>query len=139
MTKEKDPKIEIHSINPDASEEHHIRVEKVKKLREQGIEPWPEFKEVPNTAVQVLTEFKEESERSYAVAGRVMVLRWHGKSAFAKIQDRSGCLQIYFKQDELGEKIFDLIQHFVDIGDIIWVKGFFSVSNGLTYRVLTKP
>ena len=124
MTKEKDPKIEdTHTVNPDASEEHHIRVDKVKKLRDQGIEPWPEFKEVSNTSKQVLESFKEESEDEYSVAGRVVALRWHGKSAFAKIQDRAGRLQLYFKKDVIGEQTFDLLQQNIDLGDIVWVKG----------------
>lgn len=124
MTKEKDSNLEdTHTINPDASEEHHIRVDKVKKLRDQGVEPWPEHKEVPNTSKQVLDEFKEDLETEYTVAGRIIALRWHGKSAFAKIQDRHGRLQIYFKKDVLGDKTFDLLQHHVDLGDIVWVKG----------------
>lgn len=124
MTKEKELNVEdTHTINPDASEEHHIRVDKVKKLREQGIEPWPEFKEVPNTSQQVIDEFKEDSETEYAIAGRIVALRWHGKSAFAQVQDRQGRVQVYFKKDVLGEQTFDLFEHNLDLGDIVWVKG----------------
>ncbi|MFT6765249.1 MAG: lysyl-tRNA synthetase class 2 [Alteromonas naphthalenivorans] len=124
MTKEKNLNVEdTHTINPDASEEHHIRVDKVKKLRDQGIEPWPEFKEVSSTSKQVLDEFKEDSDQEYTVAGRIVALRWHGKSAFAKLQDRAGQLQVYFKKDVIGEQTFDLLQHNVDLGDIVWVKG----------------
>lgn len=124
MTKEKYLNVEdTHTVNPDASEEHHIRVDKVKKLRDQGIEPWPEFKEVSNTSKQVVDEFKEDSETEYTVAGRIIALRWHGKSAFAKIQDRAGQIQVYFKKDLIGEQTFDTLQHHIDLGDIIWVQG----------------
>lgn len=124
MTKEKDLNVEdTHTINPDASEEHHIRVEKVKKLRDQGIEPWPECKEVPNTSKQVIDEFKEDSEAEYTVAGRIVALRWHGKSAFAQVQDRHGRIQVYFKKDIIGEETFVLLEHNLDLGDIVWVKG----------------
>lgn len=124
MTKEKDQNVEdTHTINPDASEEHHIRVDKVKKLRDQGIEPWPEHKEVPHTSKQVLDAFQEDQEEAYTVAGRIVALRWHGKSAFLKIQDRAGRLQVYLKKDVLGEKTFDLLEHHVDMGDIVWVTG----------------
>lgn len=124
MTKEKNLNVEdTHTINPDASEEHHIRVDKVKKLRDQGIEPWPACKEVTHTSQQVFDEFKEDAETEYTVAGRIIALRWHGKSAFAKIQDRNGRLQVYLKQDVLGDKTFDLLQHHVDLGDILWIKG----------------
>lgn len=124
MTKEKDLKVETHPAHSDVSDEHHIRVEKVTKLREQGIEPWPEFKPVLHTAAQVLEEFKdEETEHEYVVAGRIVALRGHGKSVFAKIQDRTGAVQVYFKQDVLGDKVFDLLQNFIDLGDILWIKG----------------
>lgn len=134
MTKEKDLNVEdTHTINPNASEEHHIRVDKVKKLRDQGIEPWPEFKEVPNTSKQVVDEFKEDSETEYTVAGRIVALRWHGKSAFAQIQDRAGRVQVYFKKDVIGEETFVLFESNLDLGDIIWVKGIvFKTKTGET-------
>ena len=114
-----------NSIIPEpATDEHHIRIEKVKKLREKGIEPWPELKLVNATAQEVLNEFKEnEPSRLYEVAGRVLTIRKHGKSIFLTLQDRSGKVQVYIKQDEVGEKEFDLVNHFIDIGDILWVKG----------------
>ena len=94
MAKEKDLKVEMHQAHSDLSDEHHIRVEKVTKLREQGIEPWPEFKAVLHTAGQVLAEFKgeEETKHEYVIAGRIVALRGHGKSIFAKIQDRTGAV-----------------------------------------------
>src|SRR3989338_599211 len=107
-----------------ASQEHEIRLEKVKKLREQGIEPWPEKKEVRATARQVLDEFNEgDAGQEYTIAGRLVAIRGHGKTVFAKLQDRSGQIQIYLKKDELGDQTFDLFINFIDIGDIVWVKG----------------
>lgn len=104
--------------------EYEQRVEKVKKLREMGIEPWPGYKEITATGKQVVSDFVEDGkERKYAVAGRVMTIRLHGKTAFAHIQDSSGRLQIYLKTDVVGEDNFKFFEQFIDIGDIIWCFG----------------
>jgi len=107
-----------------SSDESHVRIEKVKTLREQGIEPWPAVQKVTAYAQQVLAEFAQnEQEKTYALAGRVMMVRHHGKASFVIIQDASGQIQTYFKADVLGEKDYGLFKHFLDLGDIIWVKG----------------
>lgn len=114
-------KVEQEQLSP--SQEHEIRVQKAQKLRDQGIEPWPEKKDVSATAAQVLEEFKEGDEKQYSVAGRLIAIRGHGKTAFAKLQDRSGQLQLYFKKDIVGDKAFEIFQNFIDLGDILWVQG----------------
>jgi len=106
------------------SHEHQARVEKVAAMRAVGIEPWPANKEVTATCKDVLDEFEHEAEKKvYAVAGRIMARREHGKTAFVTIQDASGRLQLYVRQDVLGEAAFTQFQHFIDVGDIIWVSG----------------
>ncbi|MGB8367497.1 MAG: lysine--tRNA ligase [Candidatus Babeliales bacterium] len=108
----------------DISQEHTIRVKKTEKMRAAGIEPWPSFKPIDATCKDVLDEFYDDKEsRKYAVAGRVMALREHGKTIFAHIQDRAGRLQIYIRQDDLGKKEFEQFRDYVDIGDIIWCTG----------------
>ena len=106
------------------SEEHRIRVEKVKKLRAQGIEPWPQSKPANATCQQVIDEFDTHAEsKEYQLVGRIMALREHGKTAFVHIQDRSGRLQLYMRKDVLGDAAFDELLHLIDVGDIIWCSG----------------
>jgi lysyl-tRNA synthetase class 2 len=57
----------------------------------------------------------------YAVAGRIMLKRVMGKASFITLQDMSGRIQIYLRQDELGS-IYDAFKHW-DLGDIVGVKG----------------
>ena len=110
--------------NPDLSAEHQIRVEKVKELEKKGLSAWPAGKQVDATCQEVLNEFKEEGQaRVYEISGRVLTKREHGKTMFMTIQDRSARLQIYLRKDALGDELFDFIMHFIDIGDIVWVKG----------------
>ena len=110
-------------LEENLSTEHEIRVDKTNIMRKQGIEPWPYKRDVKNTAKQVLGEFSENSDKEYSIAGRVVALRWHGKTAFAQILDRTDKIQIYIRLDILGEEKFKQLQHLLDLGDIVWVQG----------------
>jgi lysyl-tRNA synthetase, class II len=105
------------------SQEHKVRVEKVIKLRKENIEPWPASKPVDATCKQILDEFKDHEGKEYMIAGRLMTIRLHGKTAFADIQDSSGRLQLYIRKDDVGEQNFSFFQHSIDLGDIFWAKG----------------
>ncbi|HEY4713226.1 MAG TPA: amino acid--tRNA ligase-related protein, partial [Aquirhabdus sp.] len=106
------------------SEEHEHRLEKVSKIREAGREPWPAAQEVNSTCKDVSDEFVEDAiSRAYELAGRIVALREHGKTAFAHLQDRSGKLQIYIRQDVVGDEAYSQLKNFIDIGDFIWVRG----------------
>ena len=122
---QEDTHIDTHENTPvDSSQEHQVRVEKVKKMRAMGIEPWPDFKAVSMTAAQALSSYDIEKEGAeLTVAGRIIALRRHGKSVFAQLQDRSGKIQIYIKSDEIGHELFDLFERFIDLGDVVWVRG----------------
>lgn len=105
-------------------EQYQVRVEKVEKMRELGIDPWPAFKPVNATTEQVAQEFVDEQEsRCYEVAGRILTIRKHGKAAFFTIQDAQGQLQVYVKEEIVGQEAFSFINHMLDMGDIIWSKG----------------
>jgi len=105
-------------------EQYQVRVEKVEKMHELGIDPWPASKTVNATSTNVLNEFSDEKEScEYEIAGRILTMRKHGKAAFATIQDVAGTLQVYVREDMIGEKSFELLNSAIDIGDIIWCKG----------------
>jgi len=120
-----------HEAQEHASGEHKIRLEKVAALEKKGIPVWPEAKSVDSTTQDVITNFplgqaqddRNEAGESYTVAGRLVARREHGKTAFGRIQDRTGDLQIYVKEDVVGEELFKLFEHAIDVGDILWVSG----------------
>jgi lysyl-tRNA synthetase class 2 len=58
-----------------------------------------------------------------SVAGRVITLRPMGKALFAHLQDATGKLQIYLRQDIVGEASFKDFEELVDPGDILGVRG----------------
>ncbi|MFC1854395.1 lysine--tRNA ligase [Candidatus Dependentiae bacterium] len=122
------PSSKSGALQEDLSKEHEIRVSKVSHLRDAGIEAWPEFKEVASQAVTLREIGKklkpgEESKEAFTFAGRTMAKRGHGKTMFCNLQDITGTLQVYFKKDLVGEKPFENLENFLDVGDIIWVSG----------------
>ena len=56
------------------------------------------------------------------MAGRLMTMRSHGKTAFANIRDKAGDIQIYFRKDVMGEEAYEFVK-MLDIGDIIGIEG----------------
>jgi len=117
-----------HNKSHESGESHEprefqVRVEKVKKLQALGIDPWPPAKSVTAQCEQVKQEYHEQSDHVYAIAGRLMTIRVHGKTAFAHVQDSSCRLQIYLKADILGEQQFKIFEDLIDPGDIIWCQG----------------
>ncbi|QQR53322.1 lysine--tRNA ligase [bacterium] len=112
-----------NEIQKDSSSEHAIRIEKVHALQTMSIDPWPSLEQVTATLQRVTVEFSEHAGKQYAVAARVLAIREHGKSIFCHLQDDSGRLQIYLKEDVLQQDAFQSFKKFIDIGDILWCKG----------------
>jgi len=56
-----------------------------------------------------------------SLAGRLVAMRDHGKTAFTHLMDRTGRIQLYARADELGDD-FALFRD-LDVGDFIGVTG----------------
>lgn len=105
------------------SQEHEVRVQKVKEMRNAGIEPWPIVKSGNSYSQDLIKEFKEHDETNYFLVGRIVSIRLHGKAAFVHLQDHKGRIQLYIKQELIGQDAFEQFEKFIDIGDIVWVQG----------------
>lgn len=114
------------------SEQEIQRREKLDRLRELGIDPYPaaEFK-VDCSAEDILTNYESNKTlyKTVSFAGRIMRRRMQGKAAFVEMQDETARIQVYFNRDEIcpGEdKIMynEVFKKLVDTGDIIGVKGY---------------
>ncbi len=114
------------------------------ELRERGVDPFGATRyEVTTTAAAIAERYadlKAEDEaqtHAFALAGRLHALRKQGKKVyFADLWDRSGKLQLYVRQDAVGEPAFELFDR-LDLGDIIGARGtvFRTKSGELTLRV----
>ncbi len=98
------------------------RREKLLKLQELGIDPYPFHFDRSHTSEQIIENFKDLNEQDVSIAGRIMSNRLMGKAAFFHLQDMDGRIQIYLKQDVVGDKSFELYK-LLDIGDIVGVNG----------------
>jgi lysyl-tRNA synthetase class 2 len=56
------------------------------------------------------------------VAGRMMLRRLMGKASFTHIQDMSGRIQLYVRQDDVTPEIYEQFKHW-DLGDIVGAEG----------------
>ncbi len=118
--------LSMEEISPEISvdEQYKIRVEKVEKMQELGVNPWPACKEINTTSADVIAEFVDEHESGeYMLVGRILTKRMHGKAGFVTLQDESGKIQVYLREDMIGQQSFSFLNEFIDLGDIIWCRG----------------
>ncbi|WP_445722326.1 lysine--tRNA ligase [Flavobacterium sp.] len=109
------------------SEQEIIRRDKLKALRDLGINPYPaDLFPVNHTSKQIKEKF-EESKR-VIVAGRLMSVRDQGKAAFAELQDGEGRIQLYLNRDVIcpdeDKTLYNQVfKKLTDLGDFIGVEG----------------
>jgi lysyl-tRNA synthetase class 2 len=109
------------------SEQEIVRREKLTKLREMGINPYPAaLYPVDATSKSIKNDFEEG--KKVVVSGRLMSRRIQGKASFAELQDSEGRIQVYFNRDEIcpgDDKTLynDVYKKLLDIGDIIGIEG----------------
>ncbi len=109
------------------SEQELVRREKLTKLREIGINPYPaDLYPVNHTSKQVKDQF--EDSKKVIIAGRLMLIKVQGKASFAQLQDAEGKIQVYFNRDEIcpGEdkvKYNDVFKKLLDFGDFVGIEG----------------
>jgi lysyl-tRNA synthetase class 2 len=103
--------------------------EKIRILREMGVELFPDDFKVDHTSLDILQKHGSWSaedlqglEAVFSCAGRIMSIRDFGGAAFIHLQDRKGKIQVYLRRDILGEELYDLFQKF-DVGDFLGVRG----------------
>lgn len=109
------------------SEQEVIRREKLTRLKELGINPYPADLFPVDTSSKGIKNDYEEGKK-VTIAGRLMSRRIQGKASFAEIQDSEGRIQVYFNRDEIcpgDDKTLynEVYKKLLDIGDIIGITG----------------
>ena len=95
-----------------------IRLEKIEKLRQMGINPYPYGFDKTHTIAQSL----QSEGQVVKTAGKIFSYREHGNIAFADLGDETGRIQIFFQKAKLGDDAFGSLK-LLDIGDFIGVEG----------------
>jgi len=109
------------------SEQERVRRDKLSKIREKDIDPYPaEMFPVDHTSRQIKDDIKEG--KKVVIAGRLMSRRIQGKASFAELQDSQGRIQVYFNRDEIcpdedKSKYNEVYKKLLDIGDFIGLEG----------------
>ena len=107
----------------DLSQQRLVRRQKLAELQAQGQDPFRETRfDWDHTAQQIKDNFDALEGQAVKVAGRLMSKRGMGKVSFCDLQDRSGRIQLYARQDEMDEAVYKKFKKF-DIGDIVGVDG----------------
>ncbi|MCB0282484.1 MAG: lysine--tRNA ligase [Calditrichaeota bacterium] len=106
----------------DYNELIEIRKEKIEKLRETGVNPFPYMFDRSHMTADVKHDFENLEGQDVSVAGRIMAVRVMGKASFCHIQDMQGRLQLYIQRDAIGEETYTMFKT-LDIGDHIGVSG----------------
>lgn len=119
MTERKDQVIETQD---DLNELMRVRREKMTAIAAQDIEPFGRKYNYTHHANDIIEGFETLEGQTVRVAGRIMTIRGHGKASFAHLMDMSGQVQVYFRQDAIGEEAYNLF-HLIDLGDLVGIEG----------------
>ncbi len=112
----------------DLPEQMRIRREKLDRLRENGVDPYP-VGYPRTTAIGPVREKHDGLEADVAtgdrvsVTGRVLLYRTGGKLCFATIRDDSGSIQIMLALDKVGAEALEAWKADVDLGDHVGITG----------------
>ncbi len=112
----------------DLNEVMRVRREKLSNLRTKG-NPYPNHFKRHNYAGDITDTFNDESKealeelnKEVIIAGRIMSRRIMGKASFFDVQDMTGRIQVYIKQNQLADGLYDEFKTW-DIGDIVGLVG----------------
>lgn len=113
----------------DLNDQEQRRREKLPLYVEAGIDPFGHKFDVDSTAENLKNEYSSlaneevKEDAVVSIAGRIVLLRKMGKASFFTLQDKTGKIQIYIRQDVVGEENYKIFK-MADLGDICGVKGY---------------
>ena len=105
------------------------RREKFQRLRDRGVDPFPNRYHRSHTISEAVAFYREEAANGgdetrtapVSVGGRIMAMRGMGKASFIDLQDGSGQIQVHLRRDTLGQE-YELVRD-LDLGDFLGAQG----------------
>ncbi len=117
----------------DESEVYQIRKKKLETLREEGFN-FPNHFRREDLAADLNEQYADVEKEALAeqavtarIAGRIVLRRVMGKASFFHLQDQSGRVQVYIRNNDMPEAYEQFKQW--DIGDIVGVNGLLFKTN----------
>lgn len=117
----------IVKVSQQLSEQELVRREKLVKLRELGINPYPaNLYPINSNSVDIKNKYTEG--KTVKIAGRLMAIKVQGKASFAELQDEKGRVQVYFNRDEIcteeDKTLYnEVFKKLIDFGDFVGIEG----------------
>lgn len=107
-----------------------IRLEKIERMRAEGIDPYPTTAHPTHRAMEAIHLFEEmektgdtEEKIEVTLAGRIRANRPMGKIVFIHIEDSTGRIQLFFRVNNIGQDGLKRIKEDFDLGDFIEATG----------------
>lgn len=99
------------------------RLRKLEALRARGIEPYPTTFQRTVVNGEAVAEYDRLAGQDVSVAGRIVSRRIMGRASFCHIQDGTGRIQLFLKEDVLGPDSYGAFRDLYDIGDFVGATG----------------
>lgn len=101
------------------------RIDKLNRLVEAGLDPFPTTAERTHTSADALAAFGESAETqiNVTVVGRLMSMRDMGKTVFAHIEDGFGRIQLFMRRADVGQESHTQFRKLIDLGDFVQASG----------------
>ncbi|MBD3247988.1 lysine--tRNA ligase, partial [Candidatus Falkowbacteria bacterium] len=111
--------------------ERETRIQKLGRLKEQGVDPYPAHSERTHKISEVLSNFEklEKDKKEIIIAGRLMTKRGHGNLTFANLRDDSGQIQVAASKKDIGPEKYKAFDKLIDMGDFVQIKGIAFVTH----------
>ena len=118
-------------VQLDLTDQLVVRREKMNQMQAAGLNPFSAGFDRRDLSAEVIKAYdhlnKEELESQDKVfvqmAGRLVAKRGKGKAGFAHILDMEGRMQLYVRQDSVGEDAYQWFK-LADLGDIVGIVGY---------------
>ena len=142
MSEEKNVVLPEEEVQQDVNELRQVRVDKLEAMQAAGKDPFVittadqqahtadlirKFEEIEKYNEENGVAAEDSEVINTSICGRIMAWRDMGKANFIVVEDKTGKLQVYVRINDIGEEAFAEFKKW-DIGDIVGVEGFVSVS-----------
>src|SRR6185436_13331174 len=108
------------------------RLAKLNRMRSRGIDPYPPRYARTHTAAEATVSFEafeaapgkaeDATTPTISVGGRLSSKRDMGRAAFLDLEDSTGTIQVFVRQNNLDEASVELLKD-LDLGDIVGATG----------------
>ncbi|RLC48870.1 MAG: lysine--tRNA ligase [Candidatus Cloacimonadota bacterium] len=113
-----------------------VRREKLEKVRELGINPYPNRCKRTHKIGELIEKKDKflESGEKVIIAGRLNAMRRQGKVGFGNVSDNTGKIQLFVRKDTVGEENYEIFK-LLDLGDFVQIEGECFVTQKGEYSV----